>query len=83
MEQVGPIEQGDPTLHLARDGQHAECKPYTQEDLISVRVSTRVPGFGNALTARLLGAHIKPGDLCTECFPEAFLTNYAQVVRAT
>jgi hypothetical protein len=77
--EVGPITVGNPIAHLAKGGQHAECKPYTQEDLAWVYAVVYAPGFGNALTARLLDAEIAPANLCAECFPVTFRDNYARV----
>lgn len=79
--QVGPIEPGGHTMHLAKGGNVADCKPFTQEDLVWTHATVYAPGFGNALTARLLDARVEPDQLCAECFPGGFRTNYAQVCK--
>lgn len=84
--EAGPIA-GAHTVHLAKNGDHAECKPYTQEDLatviIQVHLPARAPGFGNALANRLCQARVAPEALCVECFTPEFRTIYADLIRRT
>lgn len=79
--EVGPVDATEHTVHLAKAGNHAECKPYTKNDLVLVIARVNAPGYGNALIARMRDAHLEPNQLCTDgCFPPEFRGIYAQLI---
>ena len=84
--EAGPVA-GEHTVHLAKNGNHAECKPYTRNDLVTVvaqvNLPTRAPGFTNALATRLYQAHVAPETLCVECFTPEFQTVYVDLANRT